>query len=153
MFSCGGRSLLTYTTQNRTRFTSGAIAAFIIWDGTTKIPISDLAPACGEVFAGSVNRDGRDRIGSLVPLWLNSAFLWQGNFWAPRFAPMFAGIRLESEMGSNFFWCALFGSGYAGLGYEGKSLHCLCTRAQLMLRRVSLITPSPTQRRIPRSPW
>ena len=27
--------------------------------------ISDLAPGCGEVFAGSVNRDGRDRIDSL----------------------------------------------------------------------------------------
>jgi hypothetical protein len=29
---------------------------------------------------------------------------------------MFIGTRLESEMGSNFWVFALFGSGYAGLG-------------------------------------
>jgi hypothetical protein len=39
-----------------------------------------------------------------------------GNFQALRFAPMFTGTWLESEIGSSFLWFALFGSGYPGLG-------------------------------------
>ena len=38
-----------------------------------------------------------------------------GNFQALRFAPMFTGTWLDSEIGSNFFIPGLFGYGSAGL--------------------------------------